>query len=212
MTESTRAPTTPARRPADGALARRFEFRIAMTDDELFARIVAHPQVRVSTEPAPEPGPPHGPTFLAARGGPGRLLVRHWAGPADAASPLVVLEVVPRRNHHVVVGRVTQPRSSQRIGTTAPARPPLWQYAVPIAVLALVVGFAASMLGAIVLFALPLLLVLFAIPSSLVMLPAMALWNAESRREQELELRRLVGELLVPIALPPEDDDEDPFR
>jgi hypothetical protein len=213
MTEPTRAPTTPARRAADVTLARSFEFRIAMTDDELFSRIVAHPEVRETGEPSPEPGPPHGPAFLAARGGPGRLLVRHWAGPADAASPLVVLELEPHGNHHVVHGRVTQPRHSERIGHAARSRPPIWQFALPIAVLALVVAFAAMALGPIVLWALPLLVVLFAVPSGLVMLPALALWNAESRREQELELRRLIGELLVPIALPPAaDEDDDPFR
>jgi hypothetical protein len=213
MTESTRAPTTAVRRAADATLARRFEFRIAMTDDELWARIVAHPQVRASEDPAPEPAPPHGPAFLAARDGAGRLLLRHWAGPADAASPLVVLELERCAAHEIVRGRVTQPRQSQRIGLRAPGRPPLWQFALPIAVLVAVVAFAAQALGSIVLWALPLLLVLFAVPSGLVMLPALAMWNAESRREQELELRRLIGELMVPIALPPADDeDEDPFR
>jgi hypothetical protein len=46
---------------------------------------------------------------------------------------------------------------------------------------------------------------------SIVMLPMLALWNAEVRRDQRRALRDWVGETFVPIALPASDDD-DPFR
>jgi hypothetical protein len=65
--------------------------------------------------------------------------------------------------------------------------------------------------GSALLWTLPLLLLLFAIPSSLVMLPALALWNAESRRVQRDALVTWMGRTFVPIALPATDED-DPFR
>ena len=121
--------------------------------------------------------------------------------------------LAPRTTDALVRGTIVQPRQSRALVPGARLRPPWWQFAVPIAVLLAVVVGAASVLGSIVLWALPLLLVLFAVPSTIVMLPALVLWNAESRREQEVELWRLVGELLVPVALPPAaDEDDDPFR
>ena len=65
--------------------------------------------------------------------------------------------------------------------------------------------------GSALLWTLPLLLLLFAIPSSLVMLPALALWTAESRRVPSAAPVPWMGRTFGPIALPATDED-DPFR
>ncbi len=191
------------------AAERRFAFRVADDDAAIWARIVADPRVRVSDAPAPEPAPPVGPTLLATKSD-GLVRVRHWAGPADAVSPVVVLQLDRDGEITKVSGRIEQPRHSQDFVAQG-QRARWWMSALPVALLGIVGVLAYLVAGSALLWALPLLLLLFAVPSSMVMLPALALWNAEVRREQRRVLRDWVGQTFVPIALPAADDD-DPFR
>ncbi|HWB79070.1 MAG TPA: hypothetical protein VG755_29120 [Nannocystaceae bacterium] len=186
-----------------------FAFRVADDDAAIWERIVADPRVRVSDAPAPEPGPPVGQRFLAARSGE-LVRVRHWAGPADAVSPVVVLQLHREGEVTRVHGRIEQPRVSRDFAAHAPTSR-WWMSVLPMVVLAGIAVVAYLVAGSSLLWALPMLLLLFAIPSSAVMLPALALWNAEVRREQRRALRDWVGQTFVPIALPAAEDD-DPFR
>lgn len=188
---------------------RNFAFRVADDDAAIWERIVADPRVRVSDAAAPEPAPPIGPTLLAARSGE-LVRVRHWAGPADAASPIVVLQLQRDGEITRVHGRIEQPRTSRDFDDHAPKQR-WWMSVLPMLVLAVIATVAYLVAGSSLLWALPALLLLFAIPSSAVMLPALALWNAEVRREQRRTLREWVGQTFVPIALPAAEDD-DPFR
>lgn len=212
--ERSKPPSAVARAAAPASIARarrRFELAIELDADALWERIVAHPDVRVSDEPAPEPAPPDDGRFLAARTDPQTIVLRHWAGSADAVSPLVVLRVVRAGPHARVVGRFEQPRHAPTFATRGPEPTPWWQIAAPIVVLG--VGFALiyAFTGPPGLWALLVALLLFAVPSGVVMLPGLVLWDAQSRREQREALWRVLGELLTPIALPPVGGD-DPFR
>ncbi|MBX7082760.1 MAG: hypothetical protein K1X88_26375 [Nannocystaceae bacterium] len=199
------------RRPALRGLARRLRFRVTEDRDALWQRIVADPAVRTSADASPEPGPPQGPPLLAWRLGPDAIVVRHWSGPADAISPMVSLSLHREGDVTTVEAALQQPRTRGLDGRAGGARP--WQVAVPVLALLAVLGLAYVVAGSALLWALPLLLLLFAIPSALVMLPALAVWNAESRRGQREALLDWLGRTFVPIALPPADDDEaDPFR
>jgi hypothetical protein len=203
--------TTAVRRQAPRGLARRLRFRVAEDREALWQRIVADPQVRASADASPEPGPPHGPPLLAWRTGPDAIVVRHWSGPADAISPIVALSLHREGEVTTVEAALQQPRT--RGLAAAPTGARLWQVAVPVVALGGVLALAYVVAGSALLWALPLLLLLFAIPSALVMLPALAVWNAESRRGQREALLDWIGRTFVPIALPPADDDEaDPFR
>jgi hypothetical protein len=189
--------------------ARRFSFRVADDGAAIWARIVADPRVRVSDAPAPEPPPPIGGSLLAAKRG-DEVRVRHWAGPADAVSPVIVLQLHRDGEVTTVEGRIEQPRVSRDFDARPKSRR-WWSSVLPIALLVAAGTLAYFLVGSALLWTLPLLLLLFAIPSSIVMLPALALWNAEIHREQRRALRDWVGQTFVPIALPAAEDD-DPFR
>lgn len=188
---------------------RPLRFRVSADVDALWQRIVEDPDVRVSDDASPEPGPPHGAPLLASRRDARTIVVRHWSGPADAISPLLALHLSPRGDVVGVEAELQQPSTRAMPGEVREGS--VWHIAIPIVALAAIVVLAWAVAGSGLLWALPLLLLLFAIPSALVMLPALALWNAESRRTQREVLMAWVGRVFVPIALPPGDDD-DPFR
>src|SRR5690606_7039985 len=79
--------------PMTSALERhdRFCVRTDLDADALWRRLLSHPKVRAAVDPAPDPPPPEGPPFLLARQSEREMRLRHWAGPADAASPVIVL-------------------------------------------------------------------------------------------------------------------------
>lgn len=181
--------------------------------DALWDHVVADPAVRCHADPAPDPGPPKGPALLAWRDG-DVIRVRHWAGTADAASPVMVVRTRPDRGALAVDARLEQPSASRTFGAP-PTRPNLvLGVALPIVLLGAIVALAYAVAGSALLWALPALLLLFAIPSSLVMLPALALWNAESRRVQRETLITWLGRTFMPLALAadPEGEEPGPFR
>lgn len=188
--------------PAIARHLRVFKARVAGDVDGLWDRILEDAAVRCAPDPAPEPGPPKGPPLLVWRDG-DVIRVRHWSGNADAASPVMVVRTRPDRGALAIDARVEQPRSSRSFVAIVRS-PGLLVTAVPIVVLAAILVLAYAVAGSALLAALPLLLLLFAIPSALVMLPALALWNAESRRHQRDALFDWLGRTFVPIALPGE--------
>ncbi len=190
---------------------RSFTVTVDLGVDELWQHILAHRDVRVADEPAPEPAPPAGEPFLLARKGPDAIVLRHWAGSADAVSPLVVLRLARDGPHLRVQGRFEQPRSAPVFTTLAIPPTPWWQIAAPLVVVGVGLGLIYGFTGSAGIWALLVALVLFAVPSGVVMLPGLALWDAESRRMQRAALWRLLGEVLTPIALP-EAGRDDPFR
>lgn len=213
---------TPARRVAESeslvprwggsaiAARRSFRFRVQGDADAIWARIVDDPGTRVADEPAPEPGPPHGPALLVARSDT-TIRIRHWAGAADAVSPVLTLRLRTTGDISAIEARLEQPRHAASFRALQRRPRQVWPVLVPVVVLAAIVVVANVVVGSALLWTLPVLLLLFAIPSSLVMLPALALWNAESRRAHRDALVTWMGQTFVPIALPATDDD-DPFR
>jgi hypothetical protein len=196
----------------DAALLSRrrvFRFRVDGDADAVWARMLADPSVREADDPAPEPAPPQGAALLVSRSG-GTIRVRHWSGAADAVSPVLVLRIDGHGDVARVEGHLEQPGHAASFRALQEPRR-LWPVILPIGVLAGIGVLAYVVAGSALLWTLPLLLLLFAIPSSLVMLPALALWNAESRRVQRDALVTWMGRTFVPIALPATDED-DPFR
>jgi hypothetical protein len=189
---------------------RKIRVRVAGDADALWERILADEGVRRDHQPAPEPGPPKGPPLLVWREA-DVIRVRHWSGNADAASPVMVLRMRPDRGALAVDARIEQPRASRSFVAVV-RQPSVLMTAVPIVLLSAILVLAYAVAGSALLAALPLLLLLFAIPSALVMLPALALWNAESRRHQREALVAWLGRTLVPIALPGDTDAPGPFR
>lgn len=188
---------------------RRFRFRVEGDADAVWARILADPAVREADDPAPEPAPPQGAAVLASRSG-NTIRVRHWSGTADAVSPVLVLRIDEAAGVARVEGHLEQPGHAASFRALERPRR-VWPILLPTGVLVATGVLAYVVAGSALLWTLPLLLLLFAIPSSLVMLPALALWNAESRRVQREALVGWMGRTFVPIALPAADED-DPFR
>lgn len=194
----------------------RFSFRVALDADAVWERLIAHPKVRVAEDPAPDPAPPDGAPFLVARQSKNELRLRHWAGPADATSPVVIMRLGPDGHGGTLVRGRFQNRNRQRhlvdlprlrsggrqliaagIGTTVLA----------IAILApMLVGSAQSMIVSVLV-----LLIFFTLPTALVFVPGLLIWNAEGRKHFIGPLWELVGELMTPIALPESTADR-PFR
>lgn len=193
-----------------------FSLRVSLPPDALWDRLLAHPKVRVTDEPAPEPPPPEGRPFLVARQSPLELRLRHWAGPTDAVSPVVIMELRPdARGGTLVRGRfenrnvqrklVDLPRLRQGGGfwlaTGAGAT------VISLAMLASVLmGSPASLV-----FSVLALLFFFTIPTALVFVPGLLIWNVEGRKRFTSRLWELLGELMMPIEQPAVASDR-PFR
>ena len=201
------------------ALARRdrFEFRVELGPDEVWERLLRHPRVREANDPAPDPPPPEGEPFLAARASRRELRVRHWAGPADASCPVVVLELEERGEHTIVRGRF---RPRRRQAALVPngerfARPRnRWIYAT-VAAIVLGIAMAAPVLigvAPIHLLSILMLLLFFTIPTVLVFVPALMIWNGEVRKGFVGPMWELLGEVFTPIALPEAKGADTPFR
>lgn len=189
----------------------RFEVRVSLGPDAIWERLREHPRVRESNAPAPTPAPPGGAAFLVARAGEHEIRLRHWAGPADAASPVIVLRL-QRDGAGTIVRGQFEHRYRQRplVGASA-RRVGAWVGA----------GLGGSTLAALLLafipirvelIYLPLLLLLFAVPTILVFVPALMIWNGEVRKGFVGPLWELLGEVFAPIALPSADVPEAPFR
>jgi hypothetical protein len=185
-----------------------FTVRIGLDAEELWDRLRAHPRVHVG-------GPPHtgdagepaiGGGFVATRRRPDLLELRHVMGPDEVASPTLVVQLEPRPRGCWIHGRVVAPparraRLRGRAALTATA------------VLVVTLGIAWAILGGTPAFwAVPLLLALLAIPSAAIMIPGLLIWNAQSRRDHLASLAGLVDEVFSPLALPPDEDEEDPYR
>ena len=56
------------------------------------------------------------------------------------------------------------------------------------------------------------LLLIFTVPTVLVFVPALMIWNGEVRRGFVGPMWELLGEVFTPIALPEADGDDTPFR
>lgn len=194
----------------------RFSFRVSLDPDALWERILAHPRIRAAQHPAPDPPPPEGPPFLVARRTPHVLRLRHWAGPADAVSPVVVMQLA--RDEHggtLVQGRFEQRHQQGRLVELPRLRrggSALVVAGVAITVLSLaliapvLIGSTANIVVAILI-----LLFFFMLPTALVFVPGLLIWNAEGRKRFTASLWELLGELMTPIALPRSTSDR-PFR
>ena len=195
-----------------------FEVRIEETPDELWARLLAHPKVRESVLPAPSPEPPEGEPFLIARASPSEIRLRHWAGPADAACPVLRLSMQRKDGVTHVRGRFVAHRRVAPLVETGKAqfarqqRSKAWLSVAVVmiaisAVLAMIAGVSAvHLLTAL------LLLIVFSVPSALIFIPAVMIWNGEVRKGFVAPTWELLGEVFTPIALPPESPREAPFR
>ncbi|MCH9688494.1 MAG: hypothetical protein K0V04_44095 [Deltaproteobacteria bacterium] len=193
-----------------------FDFRVGHSPDELWDRLVAHPKVRASDDPAPDPAPPDGAPFLVARQSAREFRLRHWAGPTDAASPVVILRLSPdghggtlvrghfeKRNHQTAL--VDLPRLRRGSGAWIVAG--VAATVLSLALLApVLIGSNANIVASVLI-----LLFFFTIPTALVFVPGFLIWNAEGRKRFIAPLWEIVGELLTPIALPAIGNDR-PFR
>jgi hypothetical protein len=181
-----------------------FAIRVSLGPEALWERVLAHPKVRVAEEPAPEPAPPDGAPFLAARQSEHELRLRHWAGPTDAVSPVVVMELRPDGHGGTLVrGRFENPNLQRRlvdlprlrVGAGAWIGAGVGATVLALALLASVlIGQPTSLV-----FSVLVLLVFFTIPSALVFVPGLLIWNAEGRKRFTPPLWELVGELMMPI-------------
>jgi hypothetical protein len=145
------------------------------------------------------------------------LRLRHWAGPADAVSPVIVMELESdERGGTVVYGRF-DPRGRQQPLVELPRlRPSARRWALA----ATLTGLGGAALLAPVLLGAPfeavvsvlVLLVLFTVPTALVFVPGLLIWQSEGRKRFVPALWELVGEVFTPIALPEAAGDEAPFR
>ncbi len=187
---------------------RTFTFRVELGPDALWEHLCAHDEVRASEDPAPAPAPPHAAPFLVAREGRDQLRLRRWAGPADSASPIVVVDLEEDERGCTVYGHI-EPGTP---GSLVASRPQWKRYVLPGAALLVTLSIGGAVLGggwAAV--ALPLLLLLFGVPAGAVMVPMLMLWNQQSRAVQTEALWGLVGEVFTPLALP-EGEEPGPFR
>jgi len=187
---------------------RTFSFRVELGPDALWEHLCAHDEVRASGDPAPGPSPPHGAPFLVARDGPRQLRLRRWAGPADSASPIVVVDLEEDERGCTVFGHIESGTSGLLVG----ARPQWKRYILPGVALLVTLSIGGAILGGgWAAIALPLLLLLFGVPAGAVMVPLLMLWNQQSRATQTEALWGLVGEVFTPLALP-EGEEPGPFR
>jgi hypothetical protein len=181
-----------------------FAIRVSLEPEALWERVLAHPKVREAHEPAPEPAPPDGAPFLAARQSEHELRLRHWAGPTDAVSPVVVMELRPDGHGGTLVRGRFENRNLQRrlvdlprlrVGAGAWIGAGVGATVLALALLASVlIGEPTSLV-----FSVLVLLIFFTIPSALVFVPGLLIWNAEGRKRFTPPLWELVGELMMPI-------------
>lgn len=181
-----------------------FSIRVSLPPEALWERVLAHPKVRVAEEPAPEPPPPEGKPFLAARQSTHELRLRHWAGPTDAVSPVVVMELRPDEHGGTLVRGRFENRNLQRRLVDLPRLRDGAGYWIAAGVGATVLALAllASVLigqPTSLVFSVLVLLFFFTIPTALVFVPGLLIWNAEGRRRFTTPLWELVGELMMPI-------------
>jgi hypothetical protein len=200
------------------ALERRDRFcvRTELDADGLWRRLLSHPKVRAAVDPAPEPPPPDGPPFLLARQSDRELRLRHWAGPADAASPVIVLRIDPDGRGGTLVHGAFEKRSTQRPLLDLPRLRPGGAPWVIAGVLLSIAGIALLtpvLAGAAIetVVSVLVLSVVFTIPTALVFVPGLLIWNAESRRGFIGPMWELIGEIFAPISLP-EATAHAPFR
>lgn len=187
---------------------RTFSFRVELGSDALWEHLCAHAEVRESEDPAPGPAPPHAPVFLVARQGRDQLRFRQWAGPADSASPIVVVDIEEDERGSTVYGHIESGTS----GSLVDGRPQWKRYILPGAALLVTLSVGGAILGGgWAAIALPLLLLLFGLPAGAVMIPLLMLWNQQSRAAQTEALWGLVGEVFTPLALP-DGEEPGPFR
>jgi hypothetical protein len=194
----------------------RFSVRTELDAEALWRRLLSHPMVRAAVEPAPDPPPPEGAPFLLARQSDRELRLRHWAGPADAASPVIVLRIDPDGHGGTLVHGAFERRSTQRPLLDLPRLRPGGAPWVVAGVLLSVLGIALLtpvLAGAAMdtIVSVLVLSVLFTIPTALVFVPGLLIWNAESRRGFIAPMWELMGEVFTPIALPEAHTDA-PFR
>lgn len=181
-----------------------FAIRVSLGPEALWERVLAHPRVRAAHEPAPEPPPPEGKPFLAARQSAHELRLRHWAGPTDAVSPVVVLELRPDGHGGTLVRGRFENRNLQRRLVDLPRLRSGAGYWIGAGVGATVIALAllASVLigqPTSLVFSVLVLLFFFTIPTALVFVPGLLIWNAEGRQRFTTPLWELVGELMMPI-------------
>lgn len=193
-----------------------FSICVSLTPDALWERLLEHPRVRASLEPGPEPAPPEGAPFLVARQSPGELRLRHWAGPADAVSPVVVMELGPDGHGGTLVRGRFENRNLQRHLVDLPRVRDgggVWIAAGAAATLLSLVLLAVMLTGSPMnlVFSVLVLLFFFTIPTALVFVPGLLIWNAEGRKRFIAPLWEVLGELMVPIAQPGVANDR-PFR
>ncbi len=193
-----------------------FAIRTALSRDEVWERLLAHRKVREATDPAPSPSPPVGAPFLVARQSDGEVRLRHWAGPADAVSPVIVLEMSDDgRGGTVVEGRFDT-RGRQRPLLDLPRLRPGGRKWVAAASVAATIGTALLLpvlLGASAeaVVSVLVLLCLFSVPTALVFVPGLLIWQAEGRKRFVGPLWELMGEVFTPVALT-EASRPEPFR
>lgn len=181
-----------------------FAIRVSLGPEALWERVLAHPRVRAAHEPAPEPPPPEGKPFLAARQSAHELRLRHWAGPTDAVSPVVVLELRPDGHGGTLVRGRFENRNLQRRLVDLPRLRRGAGYWIGAGVGATVIALAllASVLigqPTSLMFSVLVLLFFFTIPTALVFVPGLLIWNAEGRQRFTTPLWELVGELMMPV-------------
>jgi hypothetical protein len=194
----------------------RFTIRVSLAPDALWDRLVAHPKIRVADEPAPEPAPPEGAPFLVARQSPHEVRLRHWAGPTDAVSPVVVLELGPDDHGGTLVRGRFENRNLQRHLVDLPrlrSGGGVWVAAGVSATVLSLALLASVLIGSPTSLVLSVLVLLFffTIPTALVFVPGLLIWNAEGRKRFIAPLWELVGEVMTPIAQPALACDQ-PFR
>ncbi|MEM7159879.1 MAG: hypothetical protein AAF799_43970 [Myxococcota bacterium] len=193
-----------------------FRFRVPLDADALWDRLSEHPRIRVAEDPAPDPPPPEGAPFLIARQSAREFRLRHWAGPADAASPVVIMKLEPDGHGGTLVRGHFENRNRQRRLVDLPR---LRRGGGAFIAASVVVTVLAIALLAPVLIGAPLdtvvsvlgLLFFFTVPTALVFVPGLIIWNAEGRKRFIAPLWELVGEVMLPIALPESTSDR-PFR
>src|SRR5688572_15660558 len=151
----------------------RFKVRTDLDADALWERLLAHPRVRAAELPDPDPAPPEGRPFLIARQSPSEVRLRHWSGPADAPSPVIVMHLEQDEQGRTIVRGRFERRSRRGRLIDLPRLAPGGARWVVLSVISLVL--AAALLAPVLIGA-PLdtivsvlvLLVLFTIPTALV--------------------------------------------
>jgi hypothetical protein len=189
----------------------RFSVRLGLSADEVWQRLLEHTAIRESNDPCPSPPPPSGAPFLVQRVDDSEIRIRHWAGPADATSPIVTLYLESCDRGCEVEGQFATPSSNGPL-VRRPGKRRVARIAIPATLLIAALGVAYVVFGGTASLALvPLLAVLFIVPTGVVMFPMLSLWNASMRQTQTEALWGVLGELFAPLALPAAEHDA-PFR